>query len=203
MRRASSPPPSERDAECADLAAALCRSEPGAATRLVAAFARDLAGWVAARTGRGAAFGEEMAQEALVRAVRRPRMAASHAELLARLRRMALHAAVDRIRAEQARERTLRALAERPDAAGGGRPAAGEGAAADPRERLEREALLMQLREEISRLDGESQAILRLRFGLGAPVAAVAALLEAAPDAVESRLRRVLAALRGRMGGDA
>lgn len=169
----------------------------------MAAFARDLAGWVAARTGRGAAFGEEMAQEALVRAVRRLRMAASHAELLARLRRMALHAAVDRIRAEQARERTLRALAERPDAAGGGRAAAGEGAAADPRERLEREALLMQLREEISRLDGESQALLRLRFGLGAPVAAVAALLEAAPDAVESRLRRVLAALRGRMGGDA
>jgi len=111
-------------------------------------------------------------------------------QLDAWMSRVTTSCAFDHLRREQRRRRREgRAAAER-----------GRGETAPPAAPEAIESRLAWLRLELDRLDAETAAMARLRWGRGLTLARVGEVFGLAPGAVDGRLRRAAAEMRSRAG---
>jgi RNA polymerase sigma factor (sigma-70 family) len=136
------------------------------------------------RTRRDESFGLDCVQDTMLKVARSLPPLDSLAALDTWLRRTILHAALDRIRSEHSR--AARHVAR------------GEARAADADDER-----IADLQAELDRLPAEERHFLLLRFRSGLTLAQIAAHTGNAPKAIDSRLRRVLARLRVRLGASA
>lgn len=130
-------------------------------------------------------FALDCVQEAMIKVASSMRAHASTRSLDAWLRRVVLSAALDRLRQERSRSRR-EAARVRSDATD-----------------MRIDAIdLERLRAEVDALAIEERALLDLRFRRGATLAVAGDAAGLAPKAVDSRIRRTLAKLRGAFFGD-
>ncbi|MBL1216547.1 MAG: sigma-70 family RNA polymerase sigma factor [Planctomycetes bacterium] len=135
----------------------------------------------------------DIVQDAMVRAIHRMVAFQDETELRAWLRVLVRCSAIDRIRAEQrrrARERTFESTSSRDRPSG--RPQPDE--PADLQERL------AWLRAELGSMDSKGARLLTMRYKLGWTLDRISRATGLTPSAVDGRIRRVVADLRGRAG---
>ncbi|MBL9150544.1 MAG: sigma-70 family RNA polymerase sigma factor [Phycisphaerae bacterium] len=126
-------------------------------------------------------FALDCVQDAMLRVARALEPMESAVALDAWLRRVALNAALDRLRSERAR--SAREARHR---------VAGD--AGDVDERCD------EIARALRELDDDERELLRLRLDRGLTLAELSRHLNLAPKALESRIRRILARLRARLG---
>lgn len=122
-------------------------------------------------------FALDCVQDAMIRVATRLGRIETVAALDAWLRRVTINAAIDRLRNERSRLDALRAITTD-----------GQSAAFDP---------IVELSRELARLPHEERSLLSLRFVRGLTLEQLAEHLGQAPKAIDSRIRRTLARLRG------
>ena len=137
---------------------------------------------VAMRAGFDEQRALDVVQDAFLKAVRGMPVIGTDAALDAWLRRVALHAALDHLRAQ--RRRAAREAAH-----------AGPGASGHD-ERID------AVRQELSGLSGAAVELLQLRYQAGLTLDAIARRVGSTTGAVDGRLRRAVSALRVRMKED-
>lgn len=125
-------------------------------------------------------FGLDCVQDAMLRVATKLGRIESAASLDAWLRRVVLSVALDRLRGERSQFERVRA----------------GGVQANP----ESDEIIAAIEEELVRLDGlapDERSLLRLRFARGLTLQQLGAHLGLAPKAIDSRIRRLVARLRG------
>lgn len=122
-------------------------------------------------------FALDCVQDAMVRVATKLVRLESAASLDAWLRRVVLTAALDRLRAERSQAMRVKR--------GGAKPA------------RELDGTVSAIEEELARLAHDDRNLLRLRFARGLTLQQLGEHLGLAPKAIDSRIRRLLARLRG------
>lgn len=143
--------------------------------------ADDIVRSVRTTTRRDESFALDCLQEMFMKLAANPPIVDAHAAFIAWMRVTALNSARNSIVAEQRRKRREGATHARDEASEG----IGD---ADALERI------------LAQLDEDQRALLRLRHVEGMRIKAIASALGAAPEAIESALRRIVARLRA--GGE-
>jgi RNA polymerase sigma-70 factor, ECF subfamily len=131
-------------------------------------------------TRRDESFILDCVQETMIRVAARLNPMPTHAALDAWLMRVALHAAIDRLRAERVRS------AE-----------AAPGTAATDTGTFEDFDAMAEIAAMLARLPEDERSLLALRFVRGLTLDQLGRHLGEAPKAIDSRIRRILGRLRG------
>lgn len=140
----------------------------------------DLVEQIRADTRRDESFAADAVQDAFVKAIRGIPIMQHETEVRAWFRRVALRAAIDRVRSERRRDRRERGVASGISAPAG-EPVSGE-----------LDGLYARLRE----LDHDSAYLVDTRIRFGWTLERIGRSLGLRPGAVDGRLRRVLTQLR-------
>ncbi len=173
--------------EVSRITRAIARGDPEAFARLYEARFDRVYARAARLRGLGEADCLDIVQEAFTRMIRAMKPMETPEQLDAWIACVASSCVYDHLRREKRRRgRETRAARERADTR----------AAAEPGEGIE--ARLEGLRLEMDRLDAETAAMARLRWGRGLTLARVSGALGLTPGAVDGRLRRAAAESRAR-----
>lgn len=180
------------------LTAAMARGEEPAIAEFYRRFFDAL--YAAARhvSRRDESFCLDVVQETLLRVVRTIRPVATEAQLVAWLRLIVKSVCYDLLRREQRRRRRESAAVQGARAAGERNTAGNDGAAAEASANEDR---LAWLRRELLAVDPEMVRLIELRYVEGWTLARIAAACGLGTGAVDGRIRRALARLRGRAAG--
>lgn len=150
------------------------------------------------RTRRDESFALDCVQDAMMRvATSLPRLD-SMAALDAWLRRVVLTAALDRLRAESVHQTAIRELSQRERL---GESGLGDGGASPQARASLAHDRIGAIEEELAALaimHPDDRGLLSLRFVRGLTLPQLASHLGLAPAAIDSRIRRLLARIRGR-----
>ena len=216
-------PPRVGDDEPVDkLTAAMAAGDPAAVAAFYRRYFPRLYAWARRSSRRDESFCLDVVQDAVLRVVRTVRRADAEPQLLAWLRLVVQTTAYDRLKAERRRGRRQAVAAvtvppddedeDKADAAtraryairgGGGR--ADDDRARDDDDRADDDTAadaddeqLAWLRAELDAMDPRLARMIDLRFRGGWTLARIGAVFGVSAGTVDGRLRRALAALRGR-----
>jgi len=178
---------SSTDAEARELSRAIASGSPEAFAQLYRMHHAPLIGLIRSATRRDDAFAHDVLHDAMMKVTRSMPALPCAAALDAWLKRTVLNTALDRIRAEQRRERRERVRA---------RMAPGHHSDTDDTE----DSALARVQELLSGIDDESRHLLTLRYGMGWTLQRIANVLGLSTGAVDGRIRRLSAALRAPNG---